>query len=141
MAHHDGDKHNTGNHDGSIKENDGVHNDGNEGSVGNDVDEVNDGDIDNDGENRFICTSYNHRGPCGWKIAHGCIFKDHEVPIQCQPSQCKVREVQMILVFVSCTVIACGYGNIHHLQSLQLMLCRSSIWYAPCITLTTKNLT
>ena len=89
MAHNDGDEHNTGNCDGSIKKNDGVHNDGNEGSVGNDVDEVNNGDIDNDGKNRIICTSDNHRGPCGWKIAHGCIFEDHEVPIQCQPSQCK----------------------------------------------------
>ena len=82
MAHHDGDEHNAGNRDGRIKENDGVHNDGNEGSVGNDVDEVNDDDIDYDGKNRFICTSDNHRGPCGWKIAHGCIFEDHEVPIQ-----------------------------------------------------------
>jgi len=43
MAHHNGDEHNAGNRDGGIKENDGVHNDGNEGSVGNDVDEVNDG--------------------------------------------------------------------------------------------------
>ena len=43
MAHHEGDEHNAGNSDGGIKENDGVHNDGNEGSVGNDVDEVNDG--------------------------------------------------------------------------------------------------
>ena len=43
MAHHDGDEQNAGNRDGGIKENDGIHNDGNEGSVGNDVDEVNDG--------------------------------------------------------------------------------------------------
>ena len=43
MAHHDGDEHNAGNRDGRIKENDGVHNDGNGGSMGNDVDEVNDG--------------------------------------------------------------------------------------------------
>jgi len=61
MSHHNGDEHNPGNRDGGIKENDIVHNDGNEGSVGNDVDEVNDGDKDNDGENRFICTSDNHR--------------------------------------------------------------------------------
>jgi len=61
MSHHNGDEHNPGNRDGGIKENDIVHNDGNEGSVGNDVDEVNDGDKDNDGENRFIRTSDNHR--------------------------------------------------------------------------------
>ena len=43
ISHHDGDKHNARNRDGGIKENDGNHNDGNEGSVGNDGDEVNDG--------------------------------------------------------------------------------------------------
>jgi len=43
MAHHDGDEHNAGNRDGSFSENDGIHNDGNEGSVGDDVDEVNNG--------------------------------------------------------------------------------------------------
>ena len=42
MAHHDGDEHNAGNRDGGIKENDDVHNNGNEGSMGNDAEVVND---------------------------------------------------------------------------------------------------
>ncbi len=63
---------------------DNNNNDGNEGNVGNDVDEVNDGNVGNDGDNRIACTSVNHHGPCGWKIAHQCICEDHDVPIQCK---------------------------------------------------------
>jgi hypothetical protein len=48
------------------------------------VDATGDDNVGNDGNNRFVCTSVNHRGPCGWKIAHQCICKDHDVPIQCK---------------------------------------------------------
>ena len=81
--------------DGVVVGNDGINNDGdgvnsgnndnnddNEGNKGNNVVEGNDGDKGNDGDNRFDCTSVNHPGPCGWKIAHQCICKDLEVPIQ-----------------------------------------------------------
>ena len=49
---------------------DNDNNDGNEDKAGNDVDEVKDGDVGNNGDNTFECTSVNHHGPCGWKIAH-----------------------------------------------------------------------
>ena len=48
------------------------------------VDATGDDNVGNDGDNRFIFTSVNHRGPCGWTIAHQCICKDHDVPIQCK---------------------------------------------------------
>jgi hypothetical protein len=57
-------------------------------ATGNDgdeqVDATGDDNVGNDGDNRFVCTSVNHRGPCGWKIAHQCICKDHDVPFQCK---------------------------------------------------------
>ena len=48
------------------------------------VDATGNDNVGNDGDNRFICTSVNHCGPCGWKIAHQCICKVHDVPIQCK---------------------------------------------------------
>ena len=48
------------------------------------VDATSDDNVGNDGDNRFVCTSVNHRGPCGCKIAHQCICEDHDVPIQCK---------------------------------------------------------
>jgi hypothetical protein len=51
-------------------------------AIGDDSDEQ--VDATNHVGNRFVCTSVNHCGPCGWKIAHQCIGKDHDVPIQCK---------------------------------------------------------
>ena len=85
----------TGNEDDSNKQVDATGDDGGQhvdAATGDDGDEQVDatgdeGDNDNvsnDGNNRFVCTIVNHPGPCGWKIAHQCICKDYEVPIQCK---------------------------------------------------------
>ena len=63
---------------------DNDNNDSNEGKKGNDVNECNDGDEGNDDNDRFNCTLVNQPGPCGWKIAHQCIWEDLEIPIQCK---------------------------------------------------------
>jgi len=83
----DGDKLNAGNH---------------EGNIGSDFDEGNDGNVGNDGSNRLVCTSVNHPGPCGWKIAHQCICEDNEVPTQCKGN---VNESCVRLVHPDCMML------------------------------------
>jgi hypothetical protein len=59
-------------------------------------------DATDDVDNRFVCTSVNHRGPCGWKIAHQCIGKDHDVPIQCKGN---LNESCLRLVHPECMLL------------------------------------
>ena len=70
-------------------------------------------DATDDVDNRFVCTSVNHRGPCGWKIAHQCICKDHDVPIQCKENL--NESCLCLIVHPECMWLWEGY----HLQSLQ----------------------
>ncbi len=44
----------------------------------------------------------NHRGPCGWKIAHQCIGEDNDVPIQCKGN---LKESCLRLVHPECMLL------------------------------------
>ena len=59
-------------------------------------------DATDDVDNRFVCTSVNHRGPCGWKIAHECIGEDNDIPIQCKGN---LNESCLCLVHPECMLL------------------------------------
>jgi hypothetical protein len=69
-------------------------------AIGDDDDE--EVDATNNVDNRFVCTSVNYRGPCGWKIAHECIGEDNDIPIQCKGN---LKESCLCLVHPECMLL------------------------------------